>query len=79
MKVTNEPCLHGRSEEECIENATFLDVGRKRKPEERMRRIDVQRLTKNCTFCTGQIAGLALCLTANALECFPLNVLLMQW
>ena len=57
----------------------FWDVGRKRKPQERSRRIDLQRLTKNCKFRTGQIAGLAVCFTANALECFPLNVLPTRW
>ena len=30
-------------------------------------------------FLTGQIAGLAVCLTANALESFPLNVLPTRW
>ena len=53
----------------------FLDVGQKRKPAERLTFIAVLKLTKNCKFLTGQIAGLAICLTANALESFPLNVL----
>ena len=56
-----------------------LDVGRKRKPAERSTFIAVHKLTKNCKFLTGQIAGLAVCLTANALESFPLNVLPTRW
>ena len=57
----------------------FLQVGRKRKPAERSSRIEWQSSTKNWRFRTGQIAGLAVCLTANALEVFPLRVLPTRW
>ena len=46
----------------------FLDMGRKRKPAKRSTFIAAHKLMKNCKFLTGQIAGLAVCLTANALE-----------
>ena len=52
---------------------------RKRKPAERSSRIELQSSTKNWRFRTGQIAGLSVCLTANALEVFPLRVLLTRW
>ena len=57
----------------------FLEVGRKRKPEERWSRLELQSSTKNWSFLTGQIAGLAVCLTAKALEVFPLRVLPTRW